>query len=114
MTHFLAYGTFSANCAPIFRQDLYLLRMYRNELTLDPCHVGVPSGASKLISNLWYVQSKPCPYPALTITCLQTDRNEIPHDPHQLGLPSHAFKMIFEPMVGANRKPILHRDYHYL
>jgi hypothetical protein len=48
---FRAYGTFGANCAPILHQDYYYLQTFRNELPLDPCHLGVPSGASKPISE---------------------------------------------------------------
>jgi hypothetical protein len=41
-----AYGMFGANHAPILRQDYHYLQTDRNELPLEPCHLGVPSGAS--------------------------------------------------------------------
>ena len=48
---FRAYGTFDANRAPILRQDYHYVRKYRNELRLEPRHLVVPSGASKMISE---------------------------------------------------------------
>jgi hypothetical protein len=50
--YFCAYGTFSTNHAHILRQDYHNLQMDRNEHPLDPCHLGVPSGACKMISEL--------------------------------------------------------------
>jgi hypothetical protein len=46
---FWAYGTFGVNNAPILRQDLHYLQMDRNELPLEPRHLGVSLGASKMI-----------------------------------------------------------------
>ena len=43
----LAYGTFDANHALILRQDWHYLQMDQNELSLETCHLVVPSGASK-------------------------------------------------------------------
>jgi hypothetical protein len=48
---FQAYWTFCANHAIILRWDEHYLQMDRKELLLDPHHVGVQSGASKLISK---------------------------------------------------------------
>ena len=48
---FRAYGTFGANRTPILRQDYHYLQMDQNELPLEPHHLGVPSGASKKISE---------------------------------------------------------------
>jgi hypothetical protein len=43
--------------------------MGRNDLSLEPCHLGVPSGASKTIFWIWwYVWRKPCTYLAPTLT----------------------------------------------
>ena len=47
-----AYGTSDANIAPILCQDYHYLQMDRNELSLEPRHLGVSSGASKMISEL--------------------------------------------------------------
>jgi hypothetical protein len=48
---FWAYGTFIANYAPILHQDKQYLQMDQNKLPVEPCHQGVPSGASKMISD---------------------------------------------------------------
>ena len=39
------------NHAPILRQDEHYLQMYRNELPLEPRHLVVPSGVTKMISE---------------------------------------------------------------
>ena len=46
-----AYGMFDANRAPILRPDLHYLQTDLNELSLEPRHLGVPSGASKTNSK---------------------------------------------------------------
>jgi hypothetical protein len=46
---FHARDTFSANYAPFLRQNYYYLQMDRSELPLDARHLGVQSGASKMI-----------------------------------------------------------------
>ena len=66
--YFGAYGTFGANRALILREDEHYLQTDRNELPLEPPHLGVPSGASKTISELWYVCHKPCNNIAPTLT----------------------------------------------
>jgi hypothetical protein len=48
---FRADGTFIANHAPILRQDKHYLQMDQSELPFESCHLGVPSGASKMISE---------------------------------------------------------------
>ena len=66
----------------------------------DPRHLGVPSSASKMISEpmvcLAQTEHLSC---TNTNTVSKADRNEIPHDPRHLGVPSGASKMISEPMV---------------
>jgi hypothetical protein len=44
-----AYGTFNANRAPILHQDLHYLKIDWIELKLDPHHLEVLLGASKMI-----------------------------------------------------------------
>ena len=61
-----------------------------NEITHDPRHLGVPSGASKAISEPMDVWRKPRTYLALTLTPSPNGPNEIPADPRHLGLPSGA------------------------
>jgi hypothetical protein len=46
-----ARGTFGANRAPILCRDEHYLQMDRNEIPLDPCHHGVPSGVPCTISK---------------------------------------------------------------
>jgi hypothetical protein len=49
--NFWAYGTLATNRAPILCQDEHNLQTDRNELPVEPCHLGGPSGASKMISK---------------------------------------------------------------
>jgi hypothetical protein len=46
---FLSVGTFSSNCAPILHRHKHCLQTKRSEIPHDPCHLGVLSGASKMI-----------------------------------------------------------------
>jgi hypothetical protein len=46
-----AYGTFDANFAPILHWHYHCLWMDGNEISHDQCHIGDPSGASKMISE---------------------------------------------------------------
>jgi hypothetical protein len=48
---FRVYGTLTANRAPILRQDWHYLQTDQNKLLFEPCHLGVPSSASKTISE---------------------------------------------------------------
>jgi hypothetical protein len=48
---FRAYGMSGATHAPIMRQDYHYRQTDRNELPLEPRHLGVPLGASKMISE---------------------------------------------------------------
>ena len=90
--------------------------MYQIELSLEPHHLVVPSGVSKMIFELWYIWRKPCTYLPPTLTLSQTVRNKIPQDPRQLGVPSGACKPIAKPMVRSTQKraTILHRCQHCL
>jgi hypothetical protein len=45
------YGTFGANRAPILHWHYNSLQMDWNEIPHDQCHIGDPSGASKMISD---------------------------------------------------------------
>jgi hypothetical protein len=49
---FWASGMFGANHAPILCQDQHYLETDWNELSLEPHNLGVPTGASKMISEL--------------------------------------------------------------
>jgi hypothetical protein len=49
---FQAYHTFGTNCATILRQDEHCLETDSNKLQVEPRHLGVSSGASKMIYDL--------------------------------------------------------------
>jgi hypothetical protein len=67
---FWAYGKSSANHAPILHWHLHYLQKERSKISNDPCHLGVPSAASKTI-----------------------------YEPHHPVVPSGESKMTFKPMV---------------
>ena len=71
----------------------------RNELRLDPLHLGVPSGASKTISDPMVHLVQTVHLSCTDTNTISKERSEIPHDPHHLGVPSGAAKMISEPIV---------------
>jgi hypothetical protein len=48
---FGTYGTSSTNHAPILHRHKHRLQTERSEIPHDPSHLGVPSGASKMISE---------------------------------------------------------------
>ena len=50
-TDFKAYGTFNAKRATILHRRQHCLQRDRNEISHDRHHLGVPSGASKMISK---------------------------------------------------------------
>jgi len=54
----LAYGTFDVNHASNLHEDSHYLQMDRNELPLEPHHVAIPWGASKMISRLMVCSSQ--------------------------------------------------------
>jgi hypothetical protein len=69
------------------------------ELPHEPHHIGVPSGASKMISKPMVRSAHPCAYLALRLALLQTDWIKLPLEPRHLGVPSGVSKTISEPMV---------------
>jgi hypothetical protein len=68
--------------------------MDQNELPVEPCQLGVPSGLSNMIS-----EPKVRLAQTVHLSCIQTDLNEIPHNPCHVGVPSNVSKMISKPMV---------------
>ena len=44
---------FHANRTPILHQDKHYLQTDRTELSLEPLHLGVPSGTSTTVSELF-------------------------------------------------------------
>jgi hypothetical protein len=71
---------------------------------LEPCDLGVPSGASNMISE-------PLVRSAQTEQLSCVHQNELPLKPRDLVVPSGVSKMISETMVlfCTNRAPILHQ-----
>jgi hypothetical protein len=49
---FWVYGMFSTNRAHILCRQQHYLQMVQNKISHDPCHLRVPSGASKTISEV--------------------------------------------------------------
>jgi hypothetical protein len=74
--------------------------MDRNELPFEPRHLGVPFGASKMIS-----EPVVCLAETVHLSCIETNTiskrtlNELPLEPHHLGVPSCASKTISEAVV---------------
>jgi hypothetical protein len=70
----------------------------KREIPHDPHHLGVPSGASKTIS-----EPMVCSTQTVHLSCIMTTTIskwiELSLEPHHLGVPSGASKMISEPMV---------------
>jgi hypothetical protein len=103
---------FSANYAPILRQDYHYLQLDGIELPHKPRHLSVPPGLSKTR----YVWRKPCTYLALKLTLSPNGQKRDSTWPTS---PSNSIQCaqndIHTPsMLGANRAPILRQDYHYV
>ena len=65
----------------------------RGELSLEPSHLGVPSGASIAISEPMVRLAQNVHLSCTdTYICFQRERSEIPHDPCHLGIPLGASK----------------------
>ena len=73
--------------------------MDQNKLLAALSHLGVPSGASKMIFDPMVRLAQSVHLSCTNIDNISNGPNEIPHDPRHLGVPSGASKMIFEPMV---------------
>jgi hypothetical protein len=65
---FRADGTFDTYRAPILRQDYHYLQMDSNKLPLEPHHLGVSSGASKMNSEPMI-----CSVQTVHLYCTDTD-----------------------------------------
>jgi hypothetical protein len=65
---FWAYETFSADHAPISLQDYHYLQMDWTELPLEPRHLGLPSGVSKMI-----FETMTCLAQTVDLSCTNTN-----------------------------------------
>jgi hypothetical protein len=107
--YFCTYGAFDANRAPILRQDLHYLRkdwaftwasspLSTIEFPHDPRHLGVPSGASKMISMPMVCSTQIVHLSYFKISTI-SKRTELSLEPRHLGVPLGASKMFPKTMV---------------
>jgi hypothetical protein len=74
--------------------------MDRNEILHDPRHLGVPSGASKMISKLMVHSTQTMHISLIKISTISKQtKTTFPFEPRHLGVPSGASKTISEAMV---------------
>jgi hypothetical protein len=113
-SYFRAYGTFGINRATILHRDY--LQTDQNKFSLDPRHLGVPSGVSKIIS-------KPMVRLAQTVhlSCAKTNtiskRTETSFHLTYITSEYHGWAQSdfhARTRIIANCAPILHRDWNYL
>ena len=96
---FCADGTFGANFAPILHRHKHCLQLERREIPQDPRHLGVPSGASKMVSEPMVCLTQTVHLSCVKITLYPKGRNELPLEPRHLVVPATASKTIYKPMV---------------
>jgi hypothetical protein len=113
---FWAYGMFGTNRAPILHRHQQYLQMDQNEILHDPCHLGVPSGASKTIS-------KPlvCSVQTTHLSCVKisTISNEMNQASTWASSPRSTIGCVQNDfwaygMFSTNHAPILNQHQHYL
>ena len=74
--------------------------MERSEIPYDPRHLGVPSGASKMMSEPIVHSTQTVHLSCIKIyTISKQTEDELPLEPRHLVAPSGASKMISEPML---------------
>ena len=104
---------FHANRASILHQDQHYLQTDQTELSLEPLDLGVPSGASKMVSY-------PLVHQVQTVHLSCTETNTVSKQDFVWHTSSRSSIMCLEidfqafGMFHANRAPILHQDQHYL
>ena len=110
-TDFQAYGTFDAKRATILRRRQHYLQTDRNEISHDPHHLGVPSGATKMIS-----EPLVCSAPTAHLSCVKistiSKRTETSFHLSLVTQENHRCvknDVYACGMFGANHAPILHR-----
>jgi hypothetical protein len=114
--NFWADGTFNTNRAPFLCQDYHYLQTDSNKLPLEPRHLGVSSGVSKMISE-------PIVRLAQTMHLYCTDTNTVSkwtkmrfhmtHSPRSsIGCVQHDFQA--DGTFDSNRSPLLRQYYHCL
>jgi hypothetical protein len=94
------------------RQDWHYLQTYRNKLPLELRHLGVPSGAFKMIFEPMVRRRKPCTHLAPKLTLPKngpkraSTRATSPRS--TIGCVQNDFYA--NGIFGANRAPVLHRN----
>jgi GMP synthase PP-ATPase subunit len=73
---FRAYGMFSTIRAPILHRHQHYLQMDQNEILHNPCHLGVPSGASKAISKNLVRSSQTMHLSCIKISTISNELNQ--------------------------------------
>ena len=96
--NFQPYGMFDANHAPILRQDEHYLQTDRNELSLEPHHLRVPKGVSKMISEPTVRSTQTVQLSYVKISTI-SKWGELALEPRHLGVPTGASIAISKPMV---------------
>jgi hypothetical protein len=110
--NFWAYGSYGANHAPIMHQNQHYLQKDRKEILHDQRHLGVPSGASKMISKamLRLVQNVDLSYTEATLSPNRPKQDSIwPTWPcSSIGCVQNDFWAY--GTFGANRAPVMNQD----
>ena len=91
---------FGANHAPILHRHEHRIQTHRIEIPLDPRHLGVPSGASRMISEPMVRSTQTVHLTYVKVSTISKwTANELPLEHHHQGVPSAASKTISKPMV---------------
>jgi hypothetical protein len=112
---FYAYGTFSANRAPILHRRKHYLKIDQNEIPHDPRHLGDPLGASYTISEPT-AHSTQIEHQSCIKSSTISKRTESSFD---LSLVTEVSPRVCPKQFlcyatfGANQAPILHQEKHY-
>jgi hypothetical protein len=89
---------FVTYCAPILYRHWHCLLIGRSEIPNDPCDLGAPSGASKMISEPMVRSTQ-----TVHISCVKisniSEWTKLSLEPYHQWLSSSASEMIFESMV---------------
>jgi hypothetical protein len=67
---------FSTNHAPSLHRNQHYLQMDKNEIPHDPLHLGVPSGASKMISKVGVRSAQTVQLSCVKISTISNERNQ--------------------------------------
>jgi hypothetical protein len=113
---FWANDTFSTNRASILHQHLHYLQIDRKKLWLEPRHLGVPSGASKMILKPMVRLVQTVHYLPPTLTPSQNGPKQDSRCPKSTRSSIRCVKNVFwaYDIFGATRAPILRQYMHYL